>query len=96
MQVDRARALRSEEGTVVENCSLSRRVARVAANGENGEGGPWGGSIDHGSVVVDFFLSDLPALRESNRLLRAHATAGSCFKHCHRHRRRRGRDVRHS
>jgi len=34
MQVDRARALRSED--TVENCSLSRRVARVAVNSKNG------------------------------------------------------------
>jgi len=35
MQVDRARALRSED--TVENCSLSRRVARVAVNSKSGD-----------------------------------------------------------
>lgn len=67
MQVDRARALRSEEGTVVENCSLSRRVARVAANGESGGEGVRGASAMKASSIS--FYRIFP-LAESNRLLR--------------------------
>jgi len=42
MQVDRARALRSKD--TVENCSLSRRVARVAMNSKSGDE-RWGSAL---------------------------------------------------
>lgn len=77
MQVDRARALRSEEGTVVENCSLSRRVARVAANGESGDGGgrehrPW-----ERRRLLFIGYPRFENLTVSPASRRAHATAGS-------------------
>lgn len=93
MQVDRA--LRSEEGTVVENRSLSRRVARVVANGESGDGG--GGMREHRPWERRRFLFiGYPRFGESNRPLRVggctcnRGGSGRLLKH------RRRRDARHS